>query len=643
MPRFINITFVDGDRNGESVSVPFDAPFTAGRDGGDAVRFREKAVSRGHFTVTPRGMRAEIVNNGKNPTEINGRPLAKGETCTAGPGDTLMVRYPSGKSGFRIDSITNGADDGEIAADSRIAADATVAYPAAGLTKQTAFGSSVMDVGDASGAAGWSRSVNSAETAKDETRMEDAGFTEAAPSGSGFGGSAAGYDAPTRAEAGTGSEDFEKITGPAEPADSETVNLGDSPSGTGVTKGLNTVFLDANVIGEEKKRWERKKRTRRRLLAFAVLGFAAFIGAIVWIKWPKTELRLEWPVKPGAEKAEFDCLEMRGDNFFNASSNTNEQHFLVEYPVCDGYVVKKLSVKGIYGYEVQTFVGKDGSVPCRIRVEKTVDAEELWRSPGESAEAVLEKLKDPVRGFTVYTNVPDWGSGWSFIENESQGSFSGELPYSIQSHKGMKYYRCEYERTDAASGEKWRGALILFRRADERYAVFAEIPESEWARGKHLMRSVAYPVFAPSFFKKAGKEDGWPAWESPGAEAMKAESGMKDSELLKILRAGAADRRNWPVATRAANALLARSWKNPEKIKVREETAVLLRRLEMAKESFYNAEKNAFDGCKPGSKAAKDVRDAVENAFKFDAGSDRRAEIVNDPEVWPCGKSRKKQ
>ena len=124
---------------------------------------------------------------------------------------------------------------------------------------------------------------------------------------------------------------------------------------------------------------------------------------------------------------------------------------------------------------------------------------------------------------------------------------------------------------------------------------------------------------------------------------MKAEAFVSDAELLKILRAGTTDRRNWPDATRAANALFARSWKNPDKVKVREETAVLWRRLETAKEAFYNAEKNAFDGCKPGSKAAKDIRDSVENTFKFDAGNDRRAEIVNDPGVWPCGKTRKKQ
>ena len=520
MPKYINITFVDGERNGESISVPFDAPFTAGRDEQAAVRFREKSVSHCHFTVTPRGMLAEIANNGRNPTEINGKPLAKGGTCMAGAGDTLTVWHPSRKTktGFRIDSITPDGEAGMTVADSQIAADATVAYPGGGSpTRQTLFGSSVMvaEDGSSAGIAAASVSMNSVETAKDETRTGNTGFATVASADPGPGAGSAGYDAPTRPDAGRPSEVFERSTGPSGTMDPETVNLSDSPSGTGVTKGINTIFLDTNVIGEEKKRWERKKRTRRRLLAFAVLGFVAFIGAIVWLKWPKTEQKLEWPVKPGAEKAEFDVLEMRGDNFFNASLNTNEQHFLVTYPVCSGYAVKKIPVAGICGYEVQTFVGRDGSVPCCIRVERTVDADELSRSPAESAAAAIEELKKRIRGFTVYANVPDWGPEWSFIENESQGSFDGEPPYAIQSHRGMKYFRCEYGKTDMATGVKWRGALILFRRADERYAVYGEIPESEWARGKQLMRCAVYPVFAPSFFKRAGRDAGWPSWESP--------------------------------------------------------------------------------------------------------------------------------
>ena len=83
--------------------------------------------------------------------------------------------------------------------------------------------------------------------------------------------------------------------------------------------------------------------------------------------------------------------------------------------------MRKPARSGSERYEINTFVGKNGEVPCRIWIERSVSAGELSLSPAESAADVLSGLKKRFDNFVVYENVPGWGEGdsWGFIEKDS--------------------------------------------------------------------------------------------------------------------------------------------------------------------------------------------------------------------------------
>ena len=582
------ITVTRGKSLDESFSVAFDGPILVGRSHESNIRLKEDDVSGRHvrFEKTESGVFAIIL--GRFGAKINEKPYEKDETVAVRAGDVFEL---GGKARFRIDELgidepggprSRAADDEALTGETKLMTGVTQFTEATRVesdfeTKATAFVAE-SDV------------IEAATTPFFEDDEEDAGERET----------------ETR-------DDPASLSLHSEEGD----ETGTETDGEGKTVEMKTREVSMAEINKLRDIQERRKRFRRGLIASAMILFMTFLAVIVVVRWPDKEPELTPPKIVGTN--EYD-IETR---FFHDDAGATL--FVVDFPNDPRMQIADYDEQR--GVSVSTFTGRDRDVPFRLKVEISRNEDEWTLSLEESAERLKERLQK--RDGSTFPETSEYVPGVRFLESDYPGSCQKESAQSGRPAlllRGTRFWRSEYIRSSGQS--RWCGIVFLFRDRDLLYVIQREIPESEWVRGKWLLRRDPNIQFSAKFMRKR--------WESPGLDGLLKKS--KD-ELYAIVETelGAPEPRvsQWLLMKRCLDTLtvLTRKSGKDEQKRVAELYARFNRVKDVKYQEFANARRlEAIQGIKGAESEA--MKDCV---FVFGKDeTDRRCWLVNNPEVWSC-------
>ncbi len=618
MAEELKITFTGGDEElGSDMTVPLAEPILVGRSRSAQIRLLEDDVSGRHLRITREADGVWVENLSRSSrTLANGKVFPTGERRRLAVGDVFKMGQ---KASFRIDAA--GAPQ---PAESKDAPSLTRATRA--LDEMTA------PMGDEpSGAV----ATRMAETDTFATRVAESG-TVATRAATGSGDESSTADviiasaapladviASSKADemtgTGTGAEEPETEavetdtrTGsfPDAGADTDSNPMsGDVPSG--VTRDLKTRGGDPELWERIKWIQNQRKRFRQMLLTLASMLFLGLLGVIIWMQWPKKEMILTAPKVSGSEEYDVGTYAVK---------NESGEIFIVDFPRDDR--MKKTELPEGAGVEVLSFTGRDRDVPFRLKASCASSADELTLSLAESAAAKKAQLAAQ-EGYT-FLSPAEWMAGEHFFESEYAGSC-----HSPRLLRGSRFHRSEY--TVTRGGRKWHGVLLLFRDGETVYQLLHEIPEMEWVRGKYLLRGDPNLEFYPAFLAAR--------WESPGLSGI-----VREADVRRLLADVSAELdfpqprvANWPLVTRWLDTLMVRTWSAgaDERKRVRD----LYRRFWKQRDDKYVYFRDQFELAKTlggdGRDRMRSVRDDCRRVFGQDA-TDRRFELINDPENWSC-------
>lgn len=371
--------------------------------------------------------------------------------------------------------------------------------------------------------------------------------------------------------------------------------------------------MTENVSNEPVMAARRAYSARRRLRSLAV-WLSAFLLAsatalTAYLRRPRIERWLSVPVR---DDGGFD-LERRT---FEDASIPGAVAAAVDFPRDDRMMTAE---DGASRLEVETFTGSARDVPFRLAFEIRRDPLELELSLEESASLVKSRMEEE-RGAVFALDMP-CNSGMRFMEEEYPHSCGGRLLW-----RGTRFWMGEF--TEEAKGVKWRGFLIVMRNGDSRYTLERSIPESEWPRGKHLLREDPNIAFSPIFLERR--------WESPGTDAMDE---SLDVERLAALAEEGLSLANpfpslWPLLRRRLDALMAVSWEGAAR--ERERALRTLARFRAKEDTLYSTLTARYDVARM-SNDRQTMHDSF-SALMCVFGRcpwDRRSIKVNDPGVFP--------
>lgn len=591
----LKVTITGGRKNlGEEMTVALDGPVIVGRSHSASIRFsnEEADVSGKHLEFSVEGGQL-LVRNLKRDIKVNGAVLATGERRPVKSGDSFEI---GARARFRIDSVS-GVDVVEEDAPSsatgatRAMTEGTFATATANPTMATRVATETV----ATRAASETEATCLADAANlpnDSDETVALGLTDDLPRD----------DRPTEALTGDG---VTTTGSAASTGGGETIALDGKDGGT--SKIPQWLLDDLNKKQRQKE--AQKRRMRQTMLAVAMLAFGAVLGGIVYMRWPRAERWLTIPVLSGTEKPDVE-------QFVVTSPKGNA--FVVDFP--RDRRMKKAELEGGRGIDVSTFVGKNRDVPFRLKLSRTSNTDELTRSLVESAKV---KIAAAERSGFVFRSPPEWPSGTYFFESE--------YPTSCKSPRllrGTAFYRSEYEVV--RNGLKMHGVLIVFRDGEVSYTLQREIPESEWERGRILLREDANILFYPEFLANR--------WESPGVQGFV--KGISEEAIAANLKAELSMPisrvASWPRMKRELDTLVAQSWAKSDR---RAAALALLERFRKVQDAKYVELRNEFELAKKlgrkGQTRMLSVRADCQRIFGSDP-SDRRFLLVNNPENWSC-------
>lgn len=592
----LKVTITGGRKNlGEEMTVALDGPVIVGRSHSASIRFsnEEADVSGKHLEFSVEGGQL-LVRNLKRDIKVNGAVLATGERRPVKSGDSFEI---GARARFRIDSIS-GVDDAEADAPSsatgatRAMTEGTFATATANPTMATRLATETVATRVATETEA-TRLADATNLPNDSDETVAMGFSDDLP----------GDDRPTDALTGDG---VTTTGSAASTGGGETIALDGKDGGT--SKIPQWLLDDLNKKQRQKE--AQKRHMRQTMLAVAMLAFGAVLGGIVYMRWPRAERWLSVPKTDGKPDVE---------TFTVSSSRGNA--FVVDFP--RNGKMRKEELQGGRGIDVSTFTGKDRDVPFRLRLSRSSCPDELTRSLEECASV---KMSAAAKSGFVFKSPGEWPAGRFFFESEYPGSC-----HSPRLMRGSAFYRSEYEAV--RTGLKWHGVLIVFRDGDVSYAFQREIPESEWERGKLLLRKDPNIEFYPAFLAAR--------WESPGKGGLV--KGMNEDEMMSDVRREL-DMPNprvstWPRIRLEIDTLVALSWGKAGKNTA---ALALLEKFRRLQDSKYIEFRNEFELAKTmgnaGRQKMESVRADCHRVFGIDP-SDRRYLLINNPENWSCLKN----
>ena len=383
----LKVTITGGRKNlGEEMTVALDGPVIVGRSHSAAIRFsnEEADVSGKHLEFTFEDGRV-WVRNLKRDIKVNGAVLATGERRPVKPGDSFEIGT---RARFRIDSVS-GVDGVEADAPSlatgatQVMTEGTFATATANPTMATRVATETIATRAASETEA-TRLADAANLPNDSDETVALGLTDDLPRD----------DRPTEALTGDG---VTTTGSAASTGGGETIALGGRD---GETNKIPQWLLD-DLNKKQRQREAQKRHMRQSLLAVAILVFAGVLGAIVYARWPKAELELSVPRIDGTDKADLESYEL---------TFGGHPAFVVDYPRDPR--MRKSELDGGRGIDVSTFTGRDRDVPFRLRLSRSIGADELTRSLSECAQAKMKAAESA--GF-VFLSPNEWQSGVCFV------------------------------------------------------------------------------------------------------------------------------------------------------------------------------------------------------------------------------------
>ena len=395
------------------------------------------------------------------------------------------------------------------------------------------------------------------------------------------------------------SSDSEATIGPEAPDDDET--------GDGETKELVTRIGSIEEILGRKRQLDRKATVKHWKFGGWVLVILALLAG-VWL-FANLNRRnvddVEGPFLPNgaADVIDQDILDESGSPVM-----------FLEYPRDDRMEVN-LSVDSNH-LDVATFLGRDRDVPFRLSFSRKRDAGELKISLAESFRRWQDSLKESDFRFAPRNGRP--------LEIEFyESTFPGWQ--EIEKPSGVPFIRSEYTR---AVGEVlWHGFCYLLRCGDMAYTLRTEIPDAYWKRGGYRLRSVPflglYQVFIDS------------QWDSPGQDRLLPD--VSEEELVTRIRheLTAGGTRTWVVLEKMIDTLLVMTW---GKGTANAGSALeYLDNFQKRKSQFYNERQFAHEIARVNDdeKRMRAIVQDCQTMFSV-LRYERRCDLVNNPEVWPC-------
>ena len=630
MVREMKITFTGGMLLGEERTLPVESPILLGRSHSADIRLKEADVSGKHVEIrsSEAGLYATCLS--RHGFQWNGLDIAEGESQRLSPGDVVSL---GSRVRFRIDGISDAAapthDSGTLATRAAVTADGTMATQAilSGSTFATVPMGVVEDLPSDIEAAPRGSLEESPVTDSDSMsavpRMPQQRVSSASPEmplqPSSPAPTAVQSPAPTVVPSvvdDSPTEDDPLPSPQAAPMDFSTppddMPTGtDTGSGGGETVEMKTRQASMDEIFRMKRMLETKRRFRRRMVGLAFFFFVSMLGAVVFVRWPRSEKWLSNPTLPGKEEADFASYVVK-----SKSGNVDME---VKYPRNDQMSVQESDV----GLDVSTFTGRDRDVPFRLSFVRRIEDRQLHLSLTDAASEEVKELGE--KGYVFFRADDD-----AIMPEELDGHFFFELLYpgwcQVQTQRGTIIFRREFVRTDGAM--KWHGILLVLRNGRTVYRLLREIPDSCWTRGKFLLRGVPNLALYANFLRRH--------WESPGDAVLL--KGRRVDELIVEVR-HLLDRgwvEDWSAISVRIDTLIVMTFNGT--LDERKRAFSLLDEFRKAKDKEYRAIENRyFIAQKERDKAG--VADTFKKccgAFGDDS-TDLRSRKVNNPKEWsPC-------
>ena len=173
----------------------------------------------------------------------------------------------------------------------------------------------------------------------------------------------------------------------------------------------------------------------------------------------------------------------------------------------------------------------------------------------------------------------------------------------------------------------WHGFCYRLRHGDIVYSLRTEIPEAYWKRGGYRLRNVPFMGLYRVFTDRQ--------WDSPGQQGLLTD--VSEDELLSRIRheLTAGSTRTWSMLEKMVDTLLAMTWGRES---ANAKSALMcLDSFQERKSQFYNERRFAYEIARLNG-AEKRLREitqdcrAVFSVLRYE----RRRDLVNNPEVWPC-------
>ena len=616
----VKITFTGGSLLGEERTIQLDGFAMLGRSHSATVRLKEPDVSGRHLEFRAEADGVYAVCLSRNGFTLNGGAVSEGDSRKISVDDVVML---GSRVRFRVDAVLDDSRDDvpEVSTFATRAAD-----PGATATIATQFAKAdevpvpegatfATMMADASVIAAAGASAESLRGSVEETPLDEANSVSApAPAPV---ARPPLDDSPTQDEG----DNVETSVDAAADFGLPPYSPDDQPTGsrTGLSDGetveMKTRQASMDEIFRMKRMLELKKRFRMKMIVFAAFALFSMLGVIVYSRWPRQEQYLTNPVSPGSNDSDFAS--------FVVKSRSGSVDLEVKYPKSPGMIVRE-SESGI---EVSTMTGRDRDVPFRLSFAKRSDLWQLRHSLGEAAEREMDALCGA--GYVFFRADDDK----YMTAEERSGFFFFEILHKgwcrILTQRGTRFFRKEFTRTEGDM--KWHGLLIVFRNGTYVYRLLREIPDSQWARGKYLLREFPNLALYPGFLRRH--------WESPG------EAGLKNSAAPAELRARVRELldKGWPAdwgeITMCTDTLVVKSFEGSKED--REMASSLLAEFRKAKDNAYRLFENRYRIAvsNENKKDVEDVFNACYGAFGNDP-LDMRSRSVNDPKEWSCQLSR---
>ncbi len=646
MSNKLKLTITGGIEAGRTVSQDFFTSLLVGRSRSSAIHLSEPDVSGKHFEFVRRASDVVVKVLSRNGLVVDGEmyvegaiaPVKAGSEIKAGSKVVMRIDELPSSSGELAESLitevpSRGAEEkilamkaamGEAAATGGSEASATP------LTKTPPPVSADADTGDAKSlpapvkphpAPVLPKAMQPKKDSAESTPKNPEPAKKALGKVSSGETKAPAFEESAFNSVATGSSDLKSasrlfVNAPQTKDDSgltsDAFDDEKTDDGDGETQELKTRVGSMEEMLERKRQLDRAS-VNRRIRNSVILMVVMVALAIAW--WALgSQHHVANADGPFLPNGELDLAEAE------IKTPEGQVELAFEFPR-DARMVVNVSEDGNTVDVKDTYFGIDRDVPFHLHFTRWRDRLDLQLS----LESSFEKWQQAESAAgSVFETRGGKRPEAEFLENLFPGFCE------ITTQRGVRLMRAEYTRS--YNGELWHGQAMYFRKGDMIYLLKTEVPDPYWKRASVRILLEPHVAFCKPFF--AGY------WDSPGKAAMVEDSVTDDELRARIARELAADRNgSWAATMSYIDTLLIRSWG----VKHATQKAALeqYQTLQEKMTRFYNERFLAYETARENG-----VDKRMKHIF-FDCKTmfgamprDRRATLVNDPEVWACHRKR---